>query len=42
VPGATGQVHDPVLVGKVVYVVDSPAAVYTGFGAGQLIALEGS
>jgi outer membrane protein assembly factor BamB len=42
VPGATNAVHDPVLVGDMVYVVDSPPAVYSGFGPGQLIALKGS
>jgi hypothetical protein len=42
VPGAVNPVHDPVLVGNVVYVVDSPPAPYTGFGPGQLIALQGS
>ena len=42
VPGAVNPVHDPVLVGDTVYVVDSPLAPYTGFGPGQLIALQGS
>ena len=42
VPGALNAVHDPVLVGDMVYVVDSPPAPYSGFGPGQLIALKGS
>jgi outer membrane protein assembly factor BamB len=42
VPGAVNAVHDPVLVGDMVYVVDSPPTPYLGFGPGQLIALKGS
>jgi outer membrane protein assembly factor BamB len=42
VTGAVNAVHDPVLVGDMVYVVDSPPAPYLGFGPGQLIALKGS
>ncbi len=42
VPGAMGPVHDPVLVGDMVYVIDSPAGAFAGYGAGQLIALQGS
>ena len=42
VPGAKNRVHDPVIVGNAVYVIDSPTAGVGGFGAGQLIALKGS
>lgn len=42
VPGTTNVVHDPVIVGKSVYVVDSPPASIGGFGPGQLVALTGS
>ncbi len=42
VTGAKNAVHDPVIVGNVVYVVDSPTSGIGGFGAGQLIALKGS
>ncbi len=42
VMGATNTVHDPVLVGKNVYVVDSPPGGFTAFGPGKLIALTGS
>jgi hypothetical protein len=41
VPGAKHAVHDPVIVGKTLYVVDSAVASTSGFGAGQLIALTG-
>ncbi|HEY1957578.1 MAG TPA: PQQ-binding-like beta-propeller repeat protein [Polyangiaceae bacterium] len=41
VTGAKNVVHDPVIVGKTVYVVDSPPASIGGFGPGQLIALTG-
>ena len=40
IAGAKNTVHDPVIVGKTVYVVDSPPGGFTGFGAGQLIALS--
>lgn len=40
VPGAMGALHDPVVVGHNVYVIDSPAGL-VAFGAGQLIALTG-
>ena len=42
IPGAKYVVHDPVIVGSAVYVIDSPPASIGGFGAGQLIALGGS
>ena len=42
VTGAKYVVHDPVIVGKTLYVVDSPPASLAGFGPGQLIALGGS
>lgn len=42
IPGAKNVVHDPVIVGKSVYVVDSPPSTVGGFGAGQLIALSGT
>lgn len=42
VPGAKNPVHDPVLVGNTVYVIDSAPSSVGGFGAGQLIALKGS
>ena len=41
ITGAKFTVHDPVIVGKTVYVVDSPIGGVAGFGAGQLIALSG-
>jgi outer membrane protein assembly factor BamB len=41
VMGATNVVHDPVLVGKNVYVVDSGPGGFTAFGPGKLIALTG-
>jgi outer membrane protein assembly factor BamB len=40
ITGAKFKVHDPVIVGKMVYVVDSPQGGTAGFGAGQLIALS--
>jgi outer membrane protein assembly factor BamB len=40
IAGAKYTVHDPVIVGKMVYVVDSPAGGTAGFGPGQLIALS--
>jgi hypothetical protein len=42
VAGAKHPVHDPVIVGNVLYVVDSPPGGVAGFGPGQLIALTGS
>lgn len=42
VMGATNAVHDPVLVGKNVYVVDSPPGGFTAYGPGKLIALTGT
>lgn len=42
ISGAKYTVHDPVIVGDMVYVVDSPPASIGGFGPGQLIALKGS
>ncbi len=42
VTGAKNVVHDPVIVGKTVYVVDSPPSSIGGFGAGQLFALSGT
>jgi hypothetical protein len=42
VMGATNAVHDPVLVGKSVYVVDSPPGGSTAYGPGKLIALTGT
>jgi hypothetical protein len=45
VPGATNPVHDPVIVGNNVYVVDSPLQAadigISVFGPGKLIALSG-
>jgi len=40
ITGAKYTVHDPVIVGKTVYVVDSPPGGFAGFGPGQLIALS--
>ena len=40
IAGAKYTVHDPVIVGKNVYVVDSPPGGFAGFGPGQLIALS--
>jgi outer membrane protein assembly factor BamB len=42
VTGAKNVVHDPVIVGKTLYVVDSPPSSLAGFGPGQLIALGGT
>ncbi len=42
ITGAAGAVHDPVLVGDMVYVIDSPPASIGGFGPGKVIALKGS
>ena len=42
IQGAKYAVHDPVLVGSVVYVVDSLPSPYLGFGPGRLIALKGA
>jgi hypothetical protein len=39
VAGATGPVHDPIIVGKTVYVIDSPVSRATVFGPGKLFAL---
>jgi len=41
IAGAKYAVHDPVIVGKTVYVVDSPPGGFAGFGPGQLMALSG-
>ncbi len=42
VTGAKNAVHDPVIVGNMVYIVDSPVSSIGGFGPGQLLALKGS
>jgi len=42
VAGATNPVHDPVIVGNVVYVVDSAPMSVGGFGPGKLISLKGN
>lgn len=43
VAGAAHPVHDPVIVGDTVYVIDSTSSTFgIGFGPGQLIALKGS